>query len=247
MAFSNQRPEGRRLHSAVVGALLFALLSLCPASPARAQAAAQAPADSQSALTPTEAQRALDALQDAGRRDELIETLRSIAKVASAPAAQSVTPAAASAAAADGLGADVLSEASSKIGELSVEFGHSVRATTKFPLLWRWLTNTASDPQAQQLLLSILWRAVAVALLALLAERLAQFALRRPLAALDARAAREAGPAEPPEPAGAERRSSRRASFSRLPRSPPLPLSAIRCSPPASAKIRWRASRSSLW
>ncbi|MGC2782357.1 MAG: mechanosensitive ion channel domain-containing protein [Roseiarcus sp.] len=88
---------------------------------------------------------------------------------------------------------------------MSAEFGHSVRATTKFPLLWRWLTNTANDPQAQQRLLSILWRAVTVALLALLAERLAQFALRRPLGALEARAARETRPAEPREVVGADK------------------------------------------
>jgi small-conductance mechanosensitive channel len=198
MVLGTQHPEGCRLHSALVGALLFTLLSLSAISPARAQAAAQAPTDSHSALTPSEAQRALDALQDPGKRDQLIETLRSIAKVSSvAPAAQSVTPGAGSAAVADGFGADMLSEASSKIGELSAEFEHSVRATTKFPLLWRWLTNTANDPQAQQLLLSILWRAVAVAILALLAERLAQFALRRARSALDARAARETSPAEP--------------------------------------------------
>ena len=143
-------------------------------------------------------------MQDTGKRDELIETLRSIAKVSTVPAVQSVTLGAGSAAVGDGFGADVLSEASSKIGELSTEFGESVRATTKFPLLWRWVTNTANDPQAQQRLLSILWRAVAVALLALLAERLAQFALRRPLAALDARAARETSPADHLEAVGAD-------------------------------------------
>jgi small-conductance mechanosensitive channel len=195
MVLSNQRPEGRRLHSAVVGALLLTLLSLSAISPARAQTAPQAPTDAHSALTPAEAQRALDALQDAGKRDQLIETLRSIAKVSTVAPAATAPVAANSAVAADGVGADILSEASSKIGELSAEFEHSVRATTKFPLLWRWLTNTANDSQAQQLLLSILWRAAAVALLALFAERLVQFALRRPFAALDARATLEVSPA----------------------------------------------------
>ena len=71
---TNPCPQSRRLHSAVVGALLFAFLSLGATSPARAQAAAPAPADSHAALTPAEAQRALDALQDAGKRDELVET-----------------------------------------------------------------------------------------------------------------------------------------------------------------------------
>ena len=186
---------------AALAALLFAILSLTTLHPARAQAVTAAPPDAHSKLSPAEAQRALNVLQDSGKRDELIETLRAIAKVSPAVPAQPATPAT-SAVAADGPGADLLSEASSKIGELSAEFEHSVRATTKFPLLWRWLSNTASDPQAQQRLLSILWRAAAVALLALLAERVAQFALRRPLAGLDA--TREAVPPGFADPIGAD-------------------------------------------
>jgi small-conductance mechanosensitive channel len=202
MALSAQRQTGCSLWPAAVGALLFATLSLTAIHPARAQAVTPAPADAHTTLTPAEAQRALDVLQDANKRDELIETLRSIVKVSPFPATQATAAGVTPAAAADGFGADVLSEASTKIGELSAEFGHSVRATTKFPLLWRWLTNTATDPQAQQLLLSLLWRAVAVALLALLAERVAQYALRRPLAALDARAARDVIQTVPIEPLG---------------------------------------------
>ncbi len=116
------------------------------------------------------------------------------------PAPAAVNPATAT----DGFGAGLLAEASRRLGEMSAEFEHGVRTVTKFPLLWRWLNKTASDPVAQQLLLGLLWRAAAVAALALLAERLAQFALRRPLAALDARATHEAGPAGPVEPAGAD-------------------------------------------
>ena len=143
-------------------------------------------------------------MQDAAKRDELIETLRSIVKVSSVPPTQPTPPGVDPAAAADGFGADALLQASTKMGELSAQFEQSVRAATKFPLLWRWLTNTATDPQAQQLLLSLLWRAAAVALFALLAERLVQFALRRPLAALDARAARDAIQTGPVEPLGAD-------------------------------------------
>jgi moderate conductance mechanosensitive channel len=201
MAFSNQCPKRRRLRLGAVSALLFAVLSLAALDSGRAQAVTPAPADTHAALTPAEAQHALDVLQDAGKRDALIETLRSIVKV-SPPSPIQAMPGADSAAAADGFGADALSEASSKIGELSAEFEQSVRATMKFPLLWRWLTDTASDPQAQQLLLSILWRAAAIALLALFAERIVQFALRRPLAALDARAARDAIQVAPAEPLG---------------------------------------------
>jgi small-conductance mechanosensitive channel len=187
MILGNQRC----LRPGTVGALLFVFLSVMAITPVRAQAVA--PADPHSTLTPSEAQRALDVLQDAGKRDDLIETLRSIVKVSPAPP----DPKADVDGATDGLGADLLSQASGKLGELSAEFQHTVRATTKFPMLWRWLTNTASDPAAQQLIVSLLWRVVTIALLALLAERLAQFALRRPLAALDARATHEIIPAGP--------------------------------------------------
>jgi hypothetical protein len=143
-------------------------------------------------------------LQDAAKRDELIETLRAIVKVppplSTQPTATSVEPPTA----ADGFGADALLQASTKIGEFSSEIEQSMRAATKLPLFWRWLTNTATDPQAQQLLLSVLWRAVTVALLALLAERVAQFALRRPLAALEAHAPREAIQTAPVEALGAD-------------------------------------------
>ena len=200
MALAAQRQTGCGLRPAAVCALLFATLSLTAIHPACAQAATPAPAGAHTTLTSAEAQRALDILQDTDKRDELIETLRSIVKVSSLPAAQTTAAGATPAAAADGFGSDVLSEASTKIGELSAEFGHSVRATTKFPLLWRRLTDAATDHQAQQLLLSLLWRAVAVAVLALLAERVAQYALRRPLAVLDERATRDVNQTAPSEP-----------------------------------------------
>jgi moderate conductance mechanosensitive channel len=209
MALGNQRHgcdfvPGRGLCFVAVTALLCANLGLSEISSARAQVVTTAPADAHTTLTPAEAQRALDVLQDAAKRDELIETLQSIVKVSSVPPTRPTPPGVDPAAAGDGFGADALLQASTKMGELSAQFEQSVGAATKFPLLRRWLTNTATDPQAQQLLLSLLWRAAAVALFALLAERLVQFALRRPLAALDARAARDAIQTGPVEPLGVD-------------------------------------------
>src|SRR6185437_2241596 len=89
-------------------------------------------------------------------------------------------------------------------GELSAQLEQSFQEAMKLPLLWLWLANTAEDPQAQQVLLGILWRAAALAALALLAERIVQFALRRPLAALDAHAAREAASSEAGETPSAD-------------------------------------------
>jgi moderate conductance mechanosensitive channel len=251
------------LRPAVIGALLFAILSLTAIDPACAQAVA--PTDAHSTLTPAEAQRALDVLQDAGKRDDLIETLRSIVKVSAVPPTQAVPPTPADPKAdvtdsADGFGADLLSEASGKLGEFSAEFEHTVRATTKFPLLWRWLTNTAGNPEAQQLLLSLLWRVVAVGLLALLTERLAQFGVRRPLAALDSRVTRDVVPTGPiaPVDANASRLSELRRALGRAPYAlarlalelvpiAAFAVSAILCSPPPSARMRLRGLRSSLW
>jgi small-conductance mechanosensitive channel len=204
MALNGQRQTGYGLWLAAVGALLFATLSLTAIHPARAQAVTPAPADAHTTLTSEEAQRALDVLQDANKRDELIETLRSIVRVSSSPGTQAAPAGVTPATTADGFGADVLSEASIKMGELSAQFGHSVRATTKFTLLWRWLANLATDPYAQHLLLSLLWRAAAVALLALLAERAAQYALRRPLTRLNTRAASDIIQAVPIEPLGGD-------------------------------------------
>ncbi len=74
------------------------------------------------------------------------------------------------------------------MGDLSAQFEHSVRAVTKFPAMWRWLTSTATDPEAQGEIFGFLWRGLAVAVLGLLAERLVRLALRRPFTALEGRA-----------------------------------------------------------
>jgi moderate conductance mechanosensitive channel len=221
MAAGNQRRSydfvpGRGLRSTAATAVLFAILSLTAIHPAPAQAVAPTPAGGHATLTPAEAQRALDVLQDTGKRDELIQTLRSIAEVSPVPAKPSTPPGTAPSAAADGFGAETLLQASSEIEELSGEVEHSLRTATKFPLLWRWLNQTATDPQAQQLLLSLLWRAAAVAILALLAERLVQLALRRIVAALEARAARNAIETRPVEPPGADEAPTDVASVARL-------------------------------
>ena len=152
MALGNQRQNcvfvrRRGWRFVAAAALLYAILGVSTISPARAQAVATAPTDAHTTLTPAEAQRALDVLQDAGKRDELIEALRSIVKVSSVPATQATPAAVHPAAAADGFGAEALLQASSEIGELSGQFEQSLRTATKFPQLWRWLNQTATDPQ----------------------------------------------------------------------------------------------------
>jgi len=160
-----------------ITALLIALSVLAAVPSASAQEVKPAAQDAASTLTPVEAQHALEVLQDPAKRDAAIETLRTIAKVSAPAAAESTAPAAQPAAPAaplviaDGFGAELLLEVSTEMGDLSAQFEHSVRAVTKFPVFWRWLTETATDPDAQALLLGFLWRGLTVAVLALLAER----------------------------------------------------------------------------
>jgi small-conductance mechanosensitive channel len=170
-----------------IAALLIAVSYLAAVPSAFSQGVKPPGQDTQSMLTPVEAQHALEVLQDAGKRDALIDTLRTIAKVSPA-ASQPTAPAAPLPVAADGFGAEALLQVSNEIGDLSAQFEQSVRAATKFSALWRWLTDAAANPQTQGLLLGFLWRGLTVVVLALLAERALRFALRRPLAALGARA-----------------------------------------------------------
>ena len=180
----------RRVCAFGIAATLFAL-SYCVAIPsARAEAANPSGPNAGTTLTPVEAQHALEVLQDAGKRDALIETLRTIAKAA--PAAPPPTAAAApSPVGMDGFGSEALQQLSAEMGDLSAQFEHSVRAVTKFPAMWRWLTSTATDPEAQGETFGFLWRGLAVAVLGLLAERLVRLALRRPFTALEGRAAHD--------------------------------------------------------
>ncbi len=75
MGFGNQCQRGRGLRPAAVGALVFAILTLTAFHPARALTP-PAPADAHATLSPAEAERALAVLQDPGKRNQLIDTLR---------------------------------------------------------------------------------------------------------------------------------------------------------------------------
>ena len=173
-------------------ALLAVIFCVTAISPACAQAPTAAPsvagANAQPTVTPAEAGQALDVLQDASRRDALIQTLQTIAKTSTPQPSPPLTPSVAPPLVSDGFTAETLLQASTEIEELSGQIAESVRATTKFPIFWRWLVNTATDPQARDLLFGFLWRLAAVAGLALLTEYLVRLALRGPFAALEARA-----------------------------------------------------------
>ena len=100
-------------------------------SPARAQAEAQAPDPHDP--DPRRSATRPRCFAGRGKARRLIETLRSIVKVSPVAPAQA-HPRSRPSRSRGGFGADVLSEASSKIGELSAEFEQSVRADDEVPL-----------------------------------------------------------------------------------------------------------------
>jgi small-conductance mechanosensitive channel len=202
-----------RLTLPIVGALaLFAAASSQAqqtAPPARAAPPSTAPANP-GALTPAEAQHAIEVLQDPEKRSELVQTLRAIAQ---APPPAATPPAAAPPAAAanspavslapHSLGAQLVAHLSSWPQQMARGAAQTIHAVTDFPLLWGWAAGIAGDPAERIAVLGALWQIVLVMACALLFEWLAGWLLSRSLAAL------AAGPPPDAERGGAAPRSHR--------------------------------------
>jgi small-conductance mechanosensitive channel len=182
--------EGNLVLLKILGSIAIACLLV--GAPAHAQTPSPQPAPATSGLTPEQASRALETLQDDGKRAQMIETLRAIAHATPAlPAAAIPTPAPTPAPVAhaiqlpaDSLGAQLLLSLSEQIGETSRDIADAVRSVTRFQGLWHWLQRTASDPAAYDALIDIAWKLALVLGCALAAEWLIAFLLRRPLALL---------------------------------------------------------------
>ncbi len=178
----------------------LALLALCLARPTAgwAQSAAMPVTPN---VTPAEAQQALGVLQDPQKREQLITTLKAIAKAApaagatpapAAPAASETAPAAKTAPEVtlkpNSLGAQLLVALSAWGVRLAGEAAATLQTMNNLPALWGWLTTLETDPQASHaLLVAAAWLALVVGC-ALLLELLTAWALRRPRAALAAHA-----------------------------------------------------------
>ncbi len=203
------RPErswcGRSLrrafsHGGLSLLLLLAIVTSAVAAPATSTSpAAGAPAPAANQITPAQAQQALEVLQDEKKRAQLIETLRTIAK------AQSQPPAAAQAAPAKepapklplplaphSLGAQLLVQASSWIGDVSHELAETARAVTNFPLIWDWLVHLTTDPAARGRLFDTLWRLALVLGCALAVEWGVKRLIHRPYGMLGRRLPKDA-------------------------------------------------------
>ena len=178
-------------------------------------------------LTPDQARRALDTLQDDNKRAQIIDTLRAIANAA--PPAQAPPTAEAKPAiplASDSLAAQILLTVSEQVGGFSREIADMTRTLTRFPAFYYWIMRTANDPSAYHQLLDIAWKLALVFGCAFAAEWLIFRTIRRPVVSLEARvpqAARAPAPmlamADPPSSgadfAAAPQQRRRRLSLAR--------------------------------
>ncbi|MGY4474561.1 mechanosensitive ion channel domain-containing protein [Bradyrhizobium sp. USDA 3364] len=159
-------------------------------SPALAQPAAK-PAPPQpatgDALTPEQAKRALDTLQDDKKRGEIINTLRAIANASPQPAPAPEQPHSPIPLTADSLGAQLLLMVSEQVGEVSREVAGVARTLTHFPAFYYWFVRTANDPDAYGLLIDIAWKLALVFGCALAAEWVVFRLIKRPVAFLEQR------------------------------------------------------------
>ena len=134
---------------------LFAVLFLAIFSFSTVRAETPAPAANHAAaVSPDEARRALDTLQDDKKRAQMIDTLRAIAN-ASGPQQPAPEPKSPIPLSADGLGAQLLLTVSEQIGEISGEVASMARTLTHFPAFYYWIMRTANDPAAYNLLIEI--------------------------------------------------------------------------------------------
>jgi len=184
-------------HRPVCAVLLAVSLLIQLVPSAYAQSGAPAPAAARAnALTPDQARRALDTLQDDTKRAQMIDTLRAIANAAPSPAsAQAAQPNAADPVApeqksasplpADSLGAQLLLTASERVSEISQQVADVARSLTHFKSFYWWFVRTANDPAAYNQLLDIAWKLALVFGCALAAEWLVVLLTRRPLAYLE--------------------------------------------------------------
>jgi small-conductance mechanosensitive channel len=196
---ANGFKKGAFVPHKLVSAILVAL-ALIITAPAFAQTgvlpAGEAPpvaSNKPDALTPEQAKRALDTLQDDQKRAQMIETLRAIANAS--PSAQGAAAAEKPSAiplSEDSLGAQLLATASDQVGEISRQVADVARSLTHFRAFYWWFVRTANDPTAHGQLLDIAWKLALVFLGAFVAEWLVFRLIKRPVALLEARVPRSA-------------------------------------------------------
>ena len=169
------------------------------AFPALAQDAAAPPAPppaNNTTLTPDQARRALETLQDDTKRAQMIATLRAIADASpQAQPGQAAPPPqeppkdkpGAIPLTADSLGAQLLVTVSEQVRDISSQIADLAHTLTHFKAFYYWFLRTANDPYATNLLFGTAWKLALVFACAFVAEFLVFMLIKRPVAALEAR------------------------------------------------------------
>jgi hypothetical protein len=139
------------------------------------------------ALTPAQAQQAIEVLEDAQKRDQLVATLRAIA-MAQPPPAPAATPPEP-----NSLGAQLLLQLSQWAGRVFEQASETARVVTDAPALWRRSVTRLADPVARAGLLDAALELAIVLGCALFAGWLAERASRPAVVALAARAPDDGG------------------------------------------------------
>lgn len=182
-------------------ALFLALFLLCagpwragaqpPPAPAAAPGLA-APGLATPGLDRQTARELIADLQDPEKRAKLIAALRALAAASGEahlppppPVAAATTPLRLPLAP-NSLGAQILVDASHRLQTGSKRVVQSVQAVTDFQAIGDWLRDTATDPYAQARFFAALWRLVLILAIGLVADILAERALRRPRRSLEA-------------------------------------------------------------
>ncbi|GAB7128988.1 hypothetical protein JCM19000A_34960 [Silvimonas sp. JCM 19000] len=174
--------------------LLFAVTALsAQARPAKAPVPTSASAADQ--LTPAEARQALEVLSDDRKRNEVMATLRTVAKagvvvdasaVASAPAAASASavaasaPAKASAFTSNSLVAAILVQSQTWLKAAVREARNTAHAALQVSAISGWFESLISTPAGRAAFVDGLWRLVAVLVGAYAIQALVLWGLRKP-------------------------------------------------------------------
>lgn len=152
-------------------------------------ARAELPSAAAGALSPEQAQRALEVLQDDTRRQQVIEVLQAVSRAEPAtPAPASTEEADDLGIASDGLLAAIIATTSDWLSSLSGYLARVGATVSSLPLVWQWLVNTIQNPFAQSTALDVGWRLAVVLAIAWGAGRLARYALRRPMRLIEGQA-----------------------------------------------------------
>jgi len=167
--------------------VLALFVSPAVAQPSAKPAPPQQQANTGDTLTPEQAKRALETLQDDKKRGEIINTLRAIANAspqAAQPEPEHHSPIPLTA---DSLGAQLLLMVSEQVTDMSREVADIARTLTHFPAFYYWFVRTANDPAAYGLLIDIAWKLALVLGCALAVEWVAFRLIKRPVAFLESR------------------------------------------------------------